>query len=107
MPMLGEWPPHARMEAKMARKRRSLVQVRTDWHESDNGCWSLSLGERGDRVRVTQRKPGGMFFREMWIKGRGRNMASLHTADREEARQRAEAFYLALLRGEQSTPHQP
>ena len=91
----------------MARSRRPEVEVRTDWHQSEKGCWSLSLGERGCRVRVTQRAPGGVFFRETWIEGRGRNMASLHTTDREEAKQRAEAFYLALSAGDQPPRFSP
>src|SRR5438128_8980025 len=44
-PMLGKWLPNVTMEVLMGRKRRP--DVRADWHKSDGGCWSLSLGERG------------------------------------------------------------
>ena len=84
----------------MARKRQPEVPIRSDWQKSEGGCWSLSLGERGNRVRVFQRSPGGQFFRETWIEGRGRVAASFHTTDREEAKRRGIAFYLALTSGE-------
>jgi integrase len=80
----------------MGRNRQHEVPIRSDWQKGDSGCWSLSLGERGRRVRIFQRVPGGLFFRETWIEGRGRFAASLRCTDREEAKRRGIAFYLAL-----------
>ena len=77
-------------------RRRPAVRTRTDWHQSPSGCWSLSLGERGCRVRVTQRAKGAVFVRETWIPGQGRHQASLGTASRVEARRLAEAFLRSL-----------
>src|SRR4029077_12235702 len=73
------------------------VRVRTEWHQSANGCWSLSLGERGCRVRVVQREPGGGFHRVVWIKDHGPQWATLRTRSRAEARERGEALLKALL----------
>jgi integrase len=103
--MLGEWPPSATMEIIMAHARRpSRIRTRGDWKRSAKGCWSLSLGERGSRVLIFQRVPEGSFFRETWIEGRGRTAASLHTMSKGEARRLGEAFYLALVTGQQPQP---
>jgi integrase len=55
-----------------------------EWHEV-NGKWTLSLGERGMRVRLFQKRKGGVFFRATWIAGAGRDQLSLATLDRDEA----------------------
>ena len=87
-------------------RRRPIVRTRAEWHTNPSGCWSLSLGERGCRVRVVQKVKGGTFARETWIPGRGRSLASLQTTSRVEARTRAEAFLRALLGGE-TQPERP
>ena len=84
----------------MAPIRRPKVSIRKDWQRSAKGCWSLSLGERGCRVRIFQREPNGSFCRETWIEGRGRTAAALQTRDRLEAKRLGEAFFLALLGGD-------
>jgi integrase len=84
----------------MTRTRPHEVQDRTEWHKSESGCWSLSLGERGCRVRVFQRRPGAVFERITTLPGGARTTASLATTSRPVARQRAEAFLLALRNGE-------
>jgi integrase len=81
-------------------RRRLAIPTRTAWHQSPSGCWSLSLGERGCRVRVTQKVKGGDFFRETWLPGHGRTQASLKTPSRVVARQLAEEFLRSL-----TTPH--
>lgn len=81
-------------------RRRLPELVRTPWHKSESGCWSLSLGWRGCSVRVTQREPGGAFSRVVWIPGQGRQAASLQTADRAEAQRRAEMFLETLVRSD-------
>lgn len=80
--------------------RQPEVNLRTAWHKTSAGCWSLSLGERGTRVRVTQRAPGGTFFRMTWVPGEGRSQASLHTTSRTIAKQRAEQLCRALASGD-------
>jgi len=91
----------------MGRRRLPEIPVRTDWHQSASGCWSLTLGERGCRVRIEQREPGGTFSRVTWIPEKGRSQASLRTKDRREARARGEAFLRALLEGEPAAPDKP
>src|SRR5262245_57718849 len=101
MPMLMLVGPLAGVlmeDRTMDRKRQPDVNLRTDWHKNESDCWSLSLGERGCRVRVTQRKPGAVFERITWIPGQGKNTGSLGTRSRTEARARAEAFLRALLK---------
>ena len=51
----------------MTRRRLPKMKIQTDWHKSAKGCWSLTLGWRGCRVRVTQREPGGVFYGITWI----------------------------------------
>jgi len=73
------------------------MKIQTDWHKSAKGCWSLTLGWRGCRVRVTQREPGGVFYGITWIAGRGQDWKSFGTTSRSEAQQHAEAFLEALF----------
>ena len=83
------------------------MKERTPWHKNGSGCWSLSLGWRGCRVRVTQRRPGGEFSRITWIPGHGRSSAVLGTTSRELAQQRAEAFLRSLVQTEEPFPPDP
>lgn len=84
--------------------RQQKVYERTKWHQSTSGCWSLSLGTRGCRVRVMQREPGGTFIRVTWDPGIGKQQASLGTTSRTEARARAEAFFDALATMDRQLP---
>jgi integrase len=79
----------------MTRKRLPEVKVHKDWHKSSKGRWSLTLGWRGSRVRVTQRESGGVFYGITWISGRGQDWKSFKTTRRSEAQDRAEAFIRA------------
>jgi len=45
----------------MAERRLPIPE--RPWHQSKSGCWSLSLGVRGLKVRVEQQRPGGTFQR--------------------------------------------
>ena len=55
-----------------------MTKRRTDWHQS-RGTGSRSLGERGTRVRLFQKRKEGVFYRAVWVPGRGRDVASLMT----------------------------
>ncbi len=56
-------------------------------------CWRVSLGERGCRVVLFERKPGGVLYREVWIGGkRVAAKKSLNHRDRERAK--ADAYKL-------------
>ncbi len=64
-------------------------------------CWRVSLGERGCRVVLFERKPGGILYREVWIGGkRVAAKKSLNHRDRERAK--ADAYkLLATLKSNQ------
>jgi integrase len=77
---------------------------RSEWHQH-NGLWARSLGTRGLRVRLFQKRRGGQFYRAVWIAGRGWNRRSLLTIDRQEAERLGKELLAALLRNEDvSTP---
>ena len=74
-----------------------------DWRQTRSG-WSRSIGERGTRVRLSQRKKGGPFYREVWVAGRGKSVASLGTRDRDEAERLGRALLAELQRGDSAPP---
>lgn len=62
-----------------------------------NGKWARSLGERGARIRLFQKRVGGMFYREVWLPGRGRSSRkSVGTRDRREAERLGRELLSAL-----------
>jgi integrase len=83
------------------------MKIQTEWHKSAKGCWSLTLGWRGCRVRVTQREPGGVFYGITWIAGRGQDWKSFGTTIRSEAQQHAEAFLQSLFETDATPTAQP
>lgn len=73
---------------------------RNEWHQAA-GKWSKSLGSRGMRVRLFQKRIGGVFYRAVWVAETGRDIASLNTSDRVEAERRGKLLLAALLNGAQ------
>lgn len=71
-----------------------------------NGKWTLSLGTRGARVRVFQREPGGVFYRDVWVDGR-KDRRSLGTTERTQAEARGRALVAALLQPTPATREGP
>lgn len=71
-----------------------------EWHRAA-GKWSLSLEQRGNRIRLFQNRPGGVFLRATWIAGSGRDVVSLRTKDRPEAERLGRALLDALGPGDQ------
>lgn len=68
---------------------------RDQWYEID-GKWALSLGERGMRVRLFQKRRDGVFFRAVWVPGSGCSQASLQTSNRDQAEQLGRELLAAL-----------
>jgi integrase len=66
------------------------------------GKWTRSLGERGLRVRLFQKRKGGSFYREVWRVGSGRDQACLWTLEKQEADRLGRQLYAALLSGTSS-----
>jgi integrase len=79
---------------------------RSEWHQV-NGKWTRSLGHRGMRVRLFQKRKGGMFYRAVWMPGSGRSIASLGTADRVVAEDLGKRLLAALLDGEAPRANEP
>jgi integrase len=75
-----------------------MAKRRTEWRQS-HGKWTKSLGERGARVRLFQKRRGGVFYRATWIAG-ARDVRSLETHDRKEAERLGRQLLAALLGGE-------
>ena len=75
-----------------------MSKSKSAWHQV-GGKWTRSLGERGMRVRLFQKRKGGTFYREVWIAGTGKSQASLGTSDRGEAERLGRALLGELLRG--------
>lgn len=73
---------------------------RTEWHQH-RGMWSRSLGNRGIRVRLFQKRSGGQFYRAVWQPGRGEDRRCLGTPDRAVAERLGRELLGALLRDEE------
>lgn len=69
---------------------------RSEWRQT-NGKWTRSLGVRGTRVRLFQNRRGGVFFRDVYLAGRGRDRKSIGTRDRDEADRLGKRLLAALL----------
>src|SRR5260370_1666515 len=103
--MLGGSPPGATKEVRMGESRLPIPE--RPWHLSKNGRWSLSLGVRGLKVRVAQRKPGSTFYGVHRDPGRRATYVSLHTTSRPEARQLALDFVRELPATSKPAPAHP
>jgi integrase len=78
---------------------------RNEWHQV-HGRWTRSLGERGMRVRLFEKRRNGTFYRTIWVRGQGRDHASLKTRDRNEAERLGRVLLAELLRQEETTKSQ-
>lgn len=56
----------------------------SEW-QLKSGKWTRSVGSRGARVRLFQKRSGGMFYRAFCVPSRGVDRKCLGTADRAEA----------------------
>ena len=63
--------------------------------------WSKSIGERGQRVRLYEARPGGPIMRSTWINGK-EDRKSLGHRDRELATQQAYDLLRSLLANEKA-----
>ena len=73
---------------------------RSEW-QLKSGKWTRSLGSRGARVRLFQKRSGGLFYRALWVPSRGVDRKCLGTADRAEAERLAKALLAAILNDEE------
>ena len=73
---------------------------RSEW-QLKSGKWTRSLGSRGTRVRLFQKRSGGLFYRAFWVPSRGVDRKCLGTHDRAEAERLGKALLGALLKGDE------
>ena len=73
---------------------------RSEW-QLKSGKWTRSLGSRGTRVRLFQKRSGGLFYRAFWVPSRGVDRKCLGTADRAQAERLGKALLGALLKGDE------
>ena len=73
---------------------------RDGWHRV-NGKWTRSIGERGCRVRIFEKRRRGTYYREVWISDRGSDRRSLRTKDRRQAERLGRELLASLLKGEE------
>lgn len=72
--------------------------VNAEWHRLEDGTWARSLGGRGYRVRLFQKRRGGVFYRAVYVPGRqGCSRRALDTSDKSEAERLAKQLIGALL----------
>src|SRR5580704_1837739 len=76
------------------------TRKRSDWHRTKNGCWTCSLGERGMRVWLFQKRRDGPFYRAMWRSGQTEDQKPLATKDQDEALRLGKSLLSELLKGE-------
>src|SRR4051812_3246345 len=73
---------------------------RPQWRMTENGTWTLSLGERGYRVRLFEnREKGGTIYREVQLPGGKKSRCSLGTRDRERAQEVGLQLVASLMSG--------
>jgi integrase len=76
--------------------------------KNKRSLWSHSLGHRGTRIRIFEKRTGGMLYRAAWVREPGevrgrREIASLGTYDRAEATRMGEALLAEMLRGSRAS----
>src|SRR4051812_25759932 len=76
------------------------IAKRNSWHRTKSGAWTCSLGERGLRVRLFQKRKSGMFHRAVWRPDTGFDQRPLGTDDRDTAMQLGRLLLAELLKGE-------
>ena len=73
---------------------------RSEWRRTRSGAWTCSIGERGTRVRLFQKRRDGVFYRAVWRPGAGEDQRALNTHDKDEAIRLGRLLLAELLRGE-------
>lgn len=82
----------------------SRTRKRSEWHRTQSGSWTCSLGERGMRVRLFQKRKNGSFYREVHQPGEGRDQQPLGTREKERAERLGRELLANLLTGNSVKP---
>ena len=75
------------------------TRKRSEWHRTKNGCWTCSLGDRGMRVRLFQKRRDGPFYRAVWRSDQTEDQKPLATKDHNEALRLGKLLLSELLKG--------
>lgn len=75
---------------------------RSDWHRDKSGRLTCSLGERGMRIRLFEKRKGGPFYRAVWLPGEGISQRALGTKDKDDALRLGKLLLSELLKGDVS-----
>ena len=76
---------------------------RSQWRRTKNGTYTISLGERGYRVRLFEnRDKGGMIYREVQLPGGRKSRQSLGTRDRARAEEIGRQIVAGLMAGREA-----
>lgn len=76
----------------------SRASRRDGWRTTRTGCWTRTLGERGLRVRLFQKRRGGTFYRAVWLPdSRVWDRRAIGTSERAEAEDMGRQLLGALL----------
>ena len=78
---------------------------RSEWRRTKTGAWACSIGERGSRVRLFQKRKDGIFFAALWQPRVGHEKGSeaqkaLGTRDQQQAMQLGRLLLAKMLQGE-------
>ena len=84
------------------------IARRNSWHRTKDGAWTCSIGDRGCRVRLFEKRRDGTYHRAVWIPGKREDQRPLGTTDREEALRLGRLLLAELMNGEvQASPLAP
>ncbi len=74
---------------------------RNEWRQSKSGLWTRSLGDRGARCRLFQKRRDGVFYLAWWEPHRGMVKESTKTGNKAEADRLGREKVAELLSGEE------
>jgi hypothetical protein len=80
---------------------------RDQWRQTKKGTWTISLGHRGQRVRLFQNSKDGIFYREVHLPGGRKDRRSLGTREKTEAERVGRQLLAALLTCDAPQPNAP
>lgn len=86
------------------RTNRRDAKRRDKWHHAPNGTWTITLGSRGQSVKLFQLEKDGNFYRQVFLPGGERSRVSLRTSDRAEAERLGKSLLAARMLGEAPQP---
>lgn len=72
------------------------VELLSEWHQDQNGCWTRSYRFGGLRARLFEKRSGRGFYRELRLPNGTKDRKALGTLKRNEAEALLKQFFAAL-----------